>query len=51
MVGWTAVKKSTTGINPLYVSLSFQDVLSMLDQPSTFNSDDFDIPMYPSFNE
>ncbi|XP_019737138.1 aryl hydrocarbon receptor nuclear translocator isoform X2 [Hippocampus comes] len=29
----------------------FTDVLSMLDQPSTFNSDDFDIPMYPSFNE
>ncbi|XP_077576750.1 aryl hydrocarbon receptor nuclear translocator isoform X2 [Stigmatopora nigra] len=29
----------------------FTDVLSMLDQPSTFNSEDFDIPMYPSFNE
>ncbi|XP_077431175.1 aryl hydrocarbon receptor nuclear translocator isoform X4 [Vanacampus margaritifer] len=29
----------------------FTDVLSMLEQPSNFNSDDFDIPMYPSFNE
>ncbi|XP_061632441.1 aryl hydrocarbon receptor nuclear translocator isoform X3 [Phyllopteryx taeniolatus] len=29
----------------------FTDVLSMLDQPTNFNSDDFDIPMYPSFNE
>ncbi|KAM9783076.1 aryl hydrocarbon receptor nuclear translocator [Neosynchiropus ocellatus] len=29
----------------------FPDVLSMLDQPSNFNSDDFEIPIYPSFNE
>uniref|UniRef100_A0A665UY02 Aryl hydrocarbon receptor nuclear translocator n=1 Tax=Echeneis naucrates TaxID=173247 RepID=A0A665UY02_ECHNA len=29
----------------------FPDVLSMLDQPANFNSDDFEIPMYPSFNE
>nr|XP_020473281.1 aryl hydrocarbon receptor nuclear translocator isoform X3 [Monopterus albus] len=29
----------------------FPDVLSMLDQPASFNSDDFEIPMYPSFNE
>ncbi|XP_077454755.1 aryl hydrocarbon receptor nuclear translocator isoform X2 [Stigmatopora argus] len=29
----------------------FTDVLSMLDQPSNFNSEDFDIPMYSSFNE
>ncbi|XP_037129101.1 aryl hydrocarbon receptor nuclear translocator isoform X2 [Syngnathus acus] len=29
----------------------FTDVLSMLDQPSNFNSDDFDIPMYPTFHE
>lgn len=28
-----------------------QDVLSMLDQPTSFNSDDFEIPMYPQFNE
>lgn len=28
-----------------------QDVLSMLDQPANFNSDDFEIPIYPSFNE
>lgn len=28
-----------------------QDVLSMLDQPTNFNSDDFEIPMYPQFNE
>ncbi|XP_076010771.1 aryl hydrocarbon receptor nuclear translocator isoform X3 [Genypterus blacodes] len=27
------------------------DVLSMLDQPPNFNNDDFEIPMYPSFNE
>ncbi|XP_054637402.1 aryl hydrocarbon receptor nuclear translocator-like isoform X2 [Dunckerocampus dactyliophorus] len=31
----------------------FTDVLSMLDQPNSFNSEDFEIPMYPSlpFNE
>ncbi|KAG7475116.1 aryl hydrocarbon receptor nuclear translocator-like isoform X6 [Solea senegalensis] len=29
----------------------FPDVLSMLDQPANFSSDDFEIPMYPSFNE
>uniref|UniRef100_A0A3P8SF37 Aryl hydrocarbon receptor nuclear translocator n=1 Tax=Amphiprion percula TaxID=161767 RepID=A0A3P8SF37_AMPPE len=29
----------------------FPDVLSMLDQPANFNSDDFEIPMYPPFNE
>ncbi|KAF7663615.1 hypothetical protein LDENG_00205400 [Lucifuga dentata] len=29
----------------------FPDVLSMLDQPANFNSDDFEIPIYPSFNE
>ncbi|KAM7420897.1 hypothetical protein PAMA_015213 [Pampus argenteus] len=29
----------------------FPDVLSMLDQPTNFNNDDFDIPIYPSFNE
>lgn len=28
-----------------------QDVLSMLDQPASFNGDDFEIPMYPQFNE
>lgn len=28
-----------------------QDVLSMLDQPANFNSDDFEIPIYPPFNE
>uniref|UniRef100_A0A7N6A3K9 Aryl hydrocarbon receptor nuclear translocator n=1 Tax=Anabas testudineus TaxID=64144 RepID=A0A7N6A3K9_ANATE len=29
----------------------FPDVLSMLDQPTNFSSDDFEIPMYSSFNE
>ncbi|XP_023258155.1 aryl hydrocarbon receptor nuclear translocator-like isoform X5 [Seriola lalandi dorsalis] len=29
----------------------FPDVLSMLDQPANFNGDDFEISMYPSFNE
>ncbi|XP_042279891.1 aryl hydrocarbon receptor nuclear translocator isoform X4 [Thunnus maccoyii] len=29
----------------------FPDVLSMLDQPANFNSDDFEIPIYPSFSE
>uniref|UniRef100_A0A7N8WWY0 Aryl hydrocarbon receptor nuclear translocator n=1 Tax=Mastacembelus armatus TaxID=205130 RepID=A0A7N8WWY0_9TELE len=29
----------------------FPDVLSMLEQPAAFNSDDFEIPIYPSFNE
>ncbi|KAM6995672.1 LOW QUALITY PROTEIN: aryl hydrocarbon receptor nuclear translocator [Tautogolabrus adspersus] len=29
----------------------FPDVLSMLDQPANFNSDDFEMPIYPSFNE
>uniref|UniRef100_A0A3Q1G4G7 Aryl hydrocarbon receptor nuclear translocator n=1 Tax=Acanthochromis polyacanthus TaxID=80966 RepID=A0A3Q1G4G7_9TELE len=29
----------------------FPDVLSMLDQPANFNGDDFEIPMYPPFNE
>lgn len=28
-----------------------QDVLSMLDQPGTFNDDDFEMPIYPQFNE
>ncbi|XP_029927600.1 aryl hydrocarbon receptor nuclear translocator isoform X2 [Myripristis murdjan] len=27
------------------------DVLSMLDQPANFNNDDFEIPIYPAFNE
>ncbi|XP_008321420.1 aryl hydrocarbon receptor nuclear translocator isoform X3 [Cynoglossus semilaevis] len=29
----------------------FPDVLSLLDQPANFNSDDFEIPIYPPFNE
>ncbi|XP_075897397.1 aryl hydrocarbon receptor nuclear translocator-like isoform X2 [Nelusetta ayraudi] len=29
----------------------FPDVLSMLDQPGSFNDDDFEIPMYSQFNE
>uniref|UniRef100_A0A3Q2R137 Aryl hydrocarbon receptor nuclear translocator n=1 Tax=Fundulus heteroclitus TaxID=8078 RepID=A0A3Q2R137_FUNHE len=29
----------------------FPDVLSMLDQPANFSSDDFEIPMYPPYNE
>ncbi|XP_054903512.1 aryl hydrocarbon receptor nuclear translocator isoform X5 [Poeciliopsis prolifica] len=29
----------------------FPDVLSMLDQPPTFNSDDFEIGIYPPYNE
>uniref|UniRef100_A0A3Q3XET3 Uncharacterized protein n=1 Tax=Mola mola TaxID=94237 RepID=A0A3Q3XET3_MOLML len=29
----------------------FPDVLSMLDQPANFNSDDFEIPIYPQFND
>ncbi|KAM9309066.1 aryl hydrocarbon receptor nuclear translocator isoform 2-T2 [Pholidichthys leucotaenia] len=29
----------------------FPDVLSILDQPANFNSDDFEISMYSSFNE
>ncbi|XP_070767574.1 aryl hydrocarbon receptor nuclear translocator isoform X2 [Enoplosus armatus] len=29
----------------------FPDVLSMLDQPANFNSDDFEIPIYSPFNE
>ncbi|XP_037532838.1 aryl hydrocarbon receptor nuclear translocator isoform X2 [Nematolebias whitei] len=29
----------------------FPDVLSMLDQPANFNSDDFEIPIYPPYNE
>ncbi|KAM4601100.1 aryl hydrocarbon receptor nuclear translocator isoform 2-T2 [Polymixia lowei] len=29
----------------------FPDVLSILDQPASFNNDDFEIPIYPSFNE
>ncbi|XP_068610663.1 aryl hydrocarbon receptor nuclear translocator [Brachionichthys hirsutus] len=29
----------------------FPDVLSMLDQPANFSSDDFEIPIYPSFAE
>ncbi|XP_037309852.2 aryl hydrocarbon receptor nuclear translocator isoform X2 [Pungitius pungitius] len=29
----------------------FPDVLSMLDQPSNFNGDDFEIPIYPSFDQ
>ncbi|XP_034554166.1 aryl hydrocarbon receptor nuclear translocator-like isoform X4 [Notolabrus celidotus] len=29
----------------------FPDVLSMLDQPANFNSEDFEIQIYPSFNE
>lgn len=28
-----------------------QDVLSMLDQPGTFNDDNFEMPMYSQFNE
>ncbi|KAM3614242.1 uncharacterized protein V6R79_011643 [Siganus canaliculatus] len=29
----------------------FPDVLSMLEQPANFNSDDFEIPLYPAYNE
>ncbi|XP_032414150.1 aryl hydrocarbon receptor nuclear translocator isoform X4 [Xiphophorus hellerii] len=29
----------------------FPDVLSMLDQPAAFNSDDFEIAIYPPYNE
>ncbi|XP_036931316.1 aryl hydrocarbon receptor nuclear translocator-like isoform X6 [Acanthopagrus latus] len=29
----------------------FPDVLSMLDQPANFNSDDFEIPIYPPYTE
>ncbi|XP_075965767.1 aryl hydrocarbon receptor nuclear translocator isoform X4 [Anarhichas minor] len=29
----------------------FPDVLSMLDQPANFNGDDFEIPMYPVFDQ
>ncbi|XP_074509631.1 aryl hydrocarbon receptor nuclear translocator isoform X7 [Sebastes fasciatus] len=29
----------------------FPDVLSMLDQPPNFNGDDFEIPIYPSFDQ
>ncbi|XP_008430952.1 aryl hydrocarbon receptor nuclear translocator isoform X7 [Poecilia reticulata] len=29
----------------------FPDVLSMLDQPASFNSDDFEIAIYPPYNE
>ncbi|KAM9724469.1 aryl hydrocarbon receptor nuclear translocator isoform 2-T2 [Menidia menidia] len=29
----------------------FPDVLSMLDQPANFSNDDFEIPMYPPYNE
>ncbi|XP_072250280.1 aryl hydrocarbon receptor nuclear translocator isoform X5 [Leuresthes tenuis] len=29
----------------------FPDVLSMLDQPTNFSSEDFEIPMYPPYNE
>ncbi|XP_010883118.1 aryl hydrocarbon receptor nuclear translocator isoform X2 [Esox lucius] len=29
----------------------FPDVLSMLEQPANFNNDDFEIPIYPPFNE
>ncbi|XP_049903611.1 aryl hydrocarbon receptor nuclear translocator isoform X5 [Epinephelus moara] len=29
----------------------FPDVLSMLDQPNNFNGDDFEIPIYPSFDQ
>ncbi|XP_041731861.2 LOW QUALITY PROTEIN: aryl hydrocarbon receptor nuclear translocator-like [Coregonus clupeaformis] len=29
----------------------FPDVLAMLDQPANFNNDDFEMPIYPSFNE
>ncbi|XP_034029548.1 aryl hydrocarbon receptor nuclear translocator-like [Thalassophryne amazonica] len=29
----------------------FPEVLSLLDQPATFSGEDFEIPMYPSFNE
>ncbi|XP_071251063.1 aryl hydrocarbon receptor nuclear translocator isoform X1 [Salvelinus alpinus] len=29
----------------------FPDVLAMLDQPANFNNDDFEIPIYPSFDE
>ncbi|XP_034408948.1 aryl hydrocarbon receptor nuclear translocator isoform X4 [Cyclopterus lumpus] len=29
----------------------FPDVLSMLDQPANFNGDDFEIPMYPAFDQ
>ncbi|KAL0985215.1 hypothetical protein UPYG_G00154180 [Umbra pygmaea] len=29
----------------------FPDVLSMLEQPANFNNDEFEIPIYPPFNE
>lgn len=29
----------------------YPDVLSMLDQPANFNGDDFEIPMYPTFDQ
>lgn len=29
----------------------FPDMLSILDPPASFNNEDFDIPIYPSFNE
>ncbi|MED6293242.1 hypothetical protein CHARACLAT_008735 [Characodon lateralis] len=29
----------------------FPDVLSLLDQPANFSSDDFDIPIYPPYND
>ncbi|KAJ8005052.1 hypothetical protein DPEC_G00142650 [Dallia pectoralis] len=29
----------------------FPDVLSMLEQPANFSNDDFEIPIYPAFNE
>ncbi|KAM4580476.1 aryl hydrocarbon receptor nuclear translocator isoform 2-T2 [Odontesthes bonariensis] len=29
----------------------FPDVLSMLDQPTNFSTEDFEIPMYPPYNE
>ncbi|KAG7272388.1 hypothetical protein CRUP_035583 [Coryphaenoides rupestris] len=29
----------------------FPDMLSILDPPASFNNDDFEIPIYPSFNE
>lgn len=35
----------------LCVSYLIQDVLSMLEQPANFNSDDFEISIYPPFNE
>lgn len=39
-------------INPgCFSSTVIQDVLSILDQPPSFNNDDFEIPIYSQFND